>query len=251
MQHRGRLILALASAAVCAVVGVVSVVRSTVPAAPRRPPPVVKPDVRAFFDALTGIGPTSPETWPQTAATAREALGRHLSRLDVRNLPPTAALAETFTGDLHAMLSGDFDEFVRGMQKQGIPVEGGDAHRAAWASAAKLVSWAPLDPAAVTVRVYALNGTEQPKPAGRPSLATGTSSRTYHGSRLPAYPDTGDLTILEVELPMAIAVGEDPSVKRPRVVQFRYAWNKALGTWSLWAIGTLLEPGDRTHGWPL
>ena len=250
MRDVGRVWLAALAAAICGTIAGVSIYRST-KGPPRRPPPVVAPDVRAFFDALTGIAPTSAETWPQTESTAREALAASLSRLDVRSLPPTAALAETFTGDLHAMLSGDFDEFVRRMRKQGLPLDGSDAQRAAWATTAKMVNWAALDPAAATVRLYALNGTKQPRPAGRPNFGTGTSSRKYHGSKLPANPDTGDLTILDVEFPMAISVREETSVKRPRVVQFRYAWNRELGVWSLWAIGTLLEPGDRSYGWPL
>lgn len=252
MRNRGRLILAILLAIVCGTVAVVSVFRSTVPVSVRREPPAVRPEIRAFFDGLkTGIVSTSPEAWPRAEATAREALSKHIASLDARSLPPMAALAETFTGDLHAMVSGDFDAFVRGMRKQGILIEASEAQRAAWLAAAKLVNWAAFDPSAVSVRVFSLNGNVQPRPAGRPSLGTGTSSRHYPSSKLPACPDAGDLTILEVEFPMAIVVSEDTSQRKPRVVQFRYAWNKEVGSWSLWAIGTLTEPGDRTYGWPL
>ncbi len=251
MHNRGRLILALAVAVVCAAVAVVSVLRSTVSAAPPREPQVVPPQVRALFDGLTGIAPTNAETWPQTESTAREALGAHLTRLDASSLPPTVALAETFTGDLRAMLSGDFDAYVQRMSKQGVAVDHSEARRAAWQGAARLINWTAIDAKAVVVRVYTLNGAKQPLPDGRKRFSTGTSRRKPGSSKLPESPNTATLTILEVEIPMLIAASPDISAKQPRLVQFRYAWHKELAVWSLWDVGTVLQPGDRSYMWPL
>ena len=251
MRDRDRVWLAVVVAAICGTIAGVSIYRSTKgpPARPPREP--VAPDVKAFFDALTGIAPTSAETWPQADATVRESLSAQLRQLDARALPPTVALAETFASDLHAMLSGDFDAYVEQMRKQGVAIDKSEAQRGAWQVAAKMVNWTAIDAKAVAVRVYTLNGAKQPKPDGRKRLSTGTSRRKPGASKLPDSPDTGDLTILEVEIPMAIAVGPDLGERKPRLVQFRYAWHKELAVWSLWDIGTVLQPGDRSYMWPL
>ncbi len=251
MRGHARVYLAISVALVAGIVAAVSIYRSVGRANPRPQPPAVKPDVQAFFAALTGTLPTSAETWASTEAAARASLSAQVRGLDARRLPATAALAETFTGELRAMLGGDFDSYVERMRQQGIRIEQTDASRAAWLAAAKLINWTALDANAIAVRIYALNGVKQPPPEGRKRLGTTNARRKPGSSTLPESPDTTGLTILEVEIPMAIAVGPDVSVKKPRIVQFRYAWNKELLVWSLWDMGTLIEPGDRGYMWPL
>ncbi len=244
----------LAVAGAIALSGMVVAYRAYVRSNPAGMEVVHKPTTELVRDFVIGA---EFDTTPQlltldvvlvdAAERAASAAAATLSELDTVPASSAEDLVEAFRQRFEMTISGDYDQNIAYLRARGdtLSAELAEQDRDRWLRQSQETRLARVSLKDLDTRVIYRRGTRVAPDAVELGFSTSTTTPNAGRFPVPADAEAGDLTVVEVQLPM-----EKRDVRtsqlRPTLVGYQFAWSDSRGMWIPWKNVIYSDPGD-TH----
>ncbi len=215
---------------------------------------VHKPTTQLVRDFVTGARfDTTPQILTldvvlhDAAERAAATAGPTLRGLDAIPASATEDLVEAFRQRFEMTISGDYDQNIEYLRARGdtLSAELAERDRENWVRQSQETRLARVSLKDVETRVIYKRGTRVAPDAVELGFSTSTTAPNAGRFPVPADAEAGDLTVVEVQLPME---KRDvlTSQLRPTLVGYQFAWSDSRGMWIPWKNVIYSDPTD-TH----